>query len=439
MKDLILKGEKEELAFLLKKARIDLLLHSPFFATVAMSMPLVEDTNLMAAMAVDGIAIYYNPLFLKGASKEKIKCILAHEVMHITNLHHLRKGNRNAMIVTCGNGKCNESECGRQKKGCVNKQYVRQLYPLFGVAADFAINGRLKEAGFDTSFGINNDEYAKYSAEKTYSILNQKLKKEDDGEGGGDVEGVSVPAPSDRGDVQEPKGKDGKKLTEAERTVLESKTKDIIKNAAEVAKRAGKLPEGLERYVKNLFEPKVNWKEKIAQFVCKYSRNDYDWSKRSRRYTDFYMPSLKSPEVGKIVVAIDTSGSLDKKDLEDIASEIMGIVSSYNGVELEVIYCDSKVNGIEHYDAYDEIKLKMLGGGGTDYRPVFNKIAKGEDVNNETPVLLLYFTDGYCDDFPNYTPDYPVMWILTFKNESFRSPFGEAVYIHLNEEEREGY
>ena len=104
---------KEELEKTIKQARVEMLLHSPFFASVVMSLPLVENEELPAAMGTDGLSIMYNPKMLATLTKEQIKTIFAHEAMHVTNLHHLRMGNRTAMVVTCGNPECQEKGCKR--------------------------------------------------------------------------------------------------------------------------------------------------------------------------------------------------------------------------------------------------------------------------------------------------------------------------------------
>ncbi len=405
----------------LKKAKIDMILNQPFFAIITLGLPVNENCEIPCAMATDGLSIVYNPNLLEDSSKEDLIYYFAHEVSHIIYLHHLRRGNRNVMVVTCGNRTCKETSCKRQAQKCSNGKYEEQQYSLWNVATDLTINGLLKDAGFDISSGIYDKEYAHNSAEKNYELLLKKTPESKESP-------VFIPSPKNRGDVIEPKI-----MNESERVLIEAKTKEMLKKAVEAATNAGKLPDAIERYTKNIFEHRINWKEAIAQFVSKHSKNDYNWSKRSRRYQDFYLPSLKSPEVGKMVVAIDTSGSLTTKDLEEIDSEIYGIMATYEGIELTVIYCDSKVNRVDHFDSYDVVKLRKVGGGGTDYVPAFREVEKLE----EEPVLFLYFTDGYCNTFPKKIPDYPVMWILTYRNGSFKPPFGESVFIHSSQEEQE--
>ena len=43
------------------------------------------------------------------------------------------------------------------------------------------------------------------------------------------------------------------------------------------------------------------------------------------------------------------------------------------------------------------------------------------------PFCVIYFTDGYCDSFPE-VPEYPTLWILTDK-ANFQPPFGEVIHM----------
>jgi predicted metal-dependent peptidase len=89
-----------------------------------------------------------------------------------------------------------------------------------------------------------------------------------------------------------------------------------------------------------------------------------------------------------------------------------------------VMTADAKVHEIAEIGKFDEIfnAVKFKGGGGTDFRPAFNKIAK----LGLCPNLLVYFTDGY-GTFPETAPDYPVLWAFT--KEHSPAPWGESVTI----------
>ena len=109
-----------------------------------------------------------------------------------------------------------------------------------------------------------------------------------------------------------------------------------------------------------------------------------------------------------------------------IASETQGVLAEYQSVEIILIHVDSAYQGEQMITADDvPLDLQPLGGGGTNFRPGFKRI---EDEDH--PVVgVIYMTDGYCSSFPDHEPDYPVIWCLTEKCESFKPPWGEIIHI----------
>ena len=70
--------------------------------------------------------------------------------------------------------------------------------------------------------------------------------------------------------------------------------------------------------------------------------------------------------MGKIVVAIDTSGSVDNDCLADFWTEIREIVIDAKPEETIVIQCDADISSIQSFDS-DSIPetLEARGRGGT--------------------------------------------------------------------------
>ena len=144
-----------------------------------------------------------------------------------------------------------------------------------------------------------------------------------------------------------------------------------------------------------------------------------------------YLPGLHGAEIPEIAIAIDTSGSVDNEALSQFASELSDILASYP-MNITVIYCDSDIQGVDHFGRDDlPIELAPCGFGGTDFRPPF------EWIENEMPIqqkALVYFTDLECDRFPE-EPDYPVLWLVygesvyREKYYSEKAPFGETIQL----------
>jgi len=361
-------------------AKAYLMLKHPFYASVVLRLQIKEEVDDCPTIFTDGKILGYNKEFINTLSKNEVVAALAHEAEHILFLHFARLGNRDAT--------------------------------LFNMAGDYVINEHLTNSGFTLPKEcLLDSQYYGLSTEQVYDRLQKNTQQ------------LSIPF-LNIGEVRQPKNDDGSKMTSAQIKQLEAEVRIGIEQAAQLAKKQGKLPAYLERLVAITLEPVVNWKEALQEFAVKSAKNDYTWTKRNKRYTDVYLPSLETPEIGDIVIAIDTSGSLDNKQLGEIASEIQAIMATF-AMTVTVIYCDAKVQRVETYHTSDEFGLKMYGGGGTNYIPVFEEI-KTLDIS---PACLLYFTDGFCWSFPHQAPDYKVMWVLTERYDDFKPPFGNTIHM----------
>ena len=75
------------------KAKIQLILSQPFFATLLLSQRVQEDDSIKTA-AIDGENIKYNPAAIDKMSIDEIKGLLCSAVLKVANLHHLRRNGR---------------------------------------------------------------------------------------------------------------------------------------------------------------------------------------------------------------------------------------------------------------------------------------------------------------------------------------------------------
>jgi len=228
------------------------------------------------------------------------------------------------------------------------------------------------------------------------------------------------------------KAEDGKALTESQKVAEEAQQKIRTTNAAQNAKKAGKLPGELREFLDELLEPKIDWREILARFIGDMSREDMTWRRPNPRYSaasGLYLPSLDGKSFGRVALAVDTSGSISSAEFTELVSEAMGCVDEYDESgtpkEIEVFYCDTKVHHRETLSPGDTpFQHAKGGGGGTKYSPVMHEVSMG-NVEEDTQALV-YMTDGYCSDFGT-DPGIPVLWVLTQTNKTFNPPFGEVV------------
>ena len=105
------------------------------------------------------------------------------------------------------------------------------------------------------------------------------------------------------------------------------------------------------------------------------------------------------------MIGVDTSGSIGTKELEQFAGEISAICEEVQPETIHVVYCDAAVQDVQEFGPSDPLELEPKGGGGTDFRPVFEWV----DNKDITPACLIYLTDLDCSSYPD-PPAYPVLW-----------------------------
>lgn len=197
-------------------------------------------------------------------------------------------------------------------------------------------------------------------------------------------------------------------------------------------KIAGKGTGGLSRELSALLEPKIDWREVLREFVkttCR-AKDTSSWRRPNRRYlsSDTYMPSMIGERVGHLVVAIDTSGSINDTDLRNFLSEVKGIAEEVNPEKVDLLYWDTSVAAHEEYSDSDVSNIitstKPAGGGGTSPSCITDYL-KEKRIEPECCIVL---TDGYVgDDWGGDWPS-PVLWVIVGDNNVMAEK-GKTVHV----------
>src|SRR5580658_8623855 len=87
----------EQLPAIITKARARLLVRAPFIGSIALGLAWVNARDI-GTMATDGRSVWFNPEWCEGHGVEKTMGVIAHEVLHVVNRHHLRRGERDAEL-----------------------------------------------------------------------------------------------------------------------------------------------------------------------------------------------------------------------------------------------------------------------------------------------------------------------------------------------------
>ncbi|MBN2824660.1 MAG: hypothetical protein JXQ76_05005, partial [Campylobacterales bacterium] len=157
--------------------------------------------------------------------------------------------------------------------------------------------------------------------------------------------------------------------------------------------------------------------------INRHMRNNYAFMPPNKKhlYRGVALPSLTSDTLS-LIVAIDTSGSIKEDLLGAFIAEFKSIMENFPAVAIELIIADAKVHAHYTFQGGDRLDFALKGGGGTDYRPVFDFV----DVTIPNATMLLYFTDGE-GIFPRIPPSYEVLWALS-QNRA-KIPFGRKIVI----------
>lgn len=175
--------------------------------------------------------------------------------------------------------------------------------------------------------------------------------------------------------------------------------RETAKAILEESSSRGTVPGGLLREAQSILTPQTDWRRELPAVVRKKTASsmgkfDYSYSKPSRRNSssDFFMPSLRSPEPPSIAIIIDTSGSVSEQQLSRVLAEIMSIIkrnrSGSSRGKVYAITCDVAAHVKEVKTVND---IELIGGGGTDMRVGF----EAADEIHPTPDIVLCITDGY--------------------------------------------
>jgi predicted metal-dependent peptidase len=335
--------------------------------------------------AVDGRHMFYNPAWVDAMPLEDLKGVLAHETMHLANMHHTRRGGRDA-----------------------NK---------WNMAGDYVINLQLKDAGFRLAKpGLLNEKYRGWGTERVFNDLPPDCAKNKGKDPGG------------MGGVLDPRNPDGSAMSDQERVLVERRTASDVQSATKIAKQMGTLPGGFEEAFPDPTESKVNWREVLPRFLQQHGGVPHDttWRHPNRRfiYQGVYLPSMEHKNECEIALVFDTSGSVGEEEFKAFIGEFNAIIEVIQPSCVHFLQCDATVQDYQKLEHGEPVKATIKGRGGTSFKPPFEFLAE----RSIEPQCLVYFTD-LMGDFPE-KPKYPTLWAATMPDMAV--PFGEIIHVEID-------
>jgi|TARA_B100000902_G_scaffold129144_1_gene128331 predicted metal-dependent peptidase len=398
----------------LTTARVGLLLKAPFFGNMATRMKLIDASEWCPTAATDGRNFFYNKDFVEKLSTKKLEFLFGHEIGHCVFDHFGRAGSRDRQLCNIAQDYAINIILKDEKIGDVIDEVKICLDPKYrGLAWE-----EIYDSLYDEAEEIGMDELM----EQLGDLLDDHIN-EDTGGGGND------------GD-ENGKDKKGKPVLSKEE---KQKIKDEIKEAmiqSAAAAGAGKTPAAIQRLIKDLTEPKMNWREILRMNIQSLVRNDYSFSRPSRKgwASGVILPGLKNDETIDVAIAIDMSGSIGLDDATVFLTEVKGIMDQYEDYNVKIWCFDTEVYNYAEFsaDAGDGIETyEPKGGGGTEFMVNWDFMKE----NGIEPKKFIMFTDGY--PWGSWGDENYCDTLFVVKgNERAESPFGQTVIYEKDAELR---
>jgi len=317
---------------------------------------------------------------------------------------------------------------------------------LANCACDYVINIKIVDDNKDDGFaqlpdgGLVDERFRGMDSAQVFNILRKEQEEQQsqdsqDNESEGDGEqseggttGSNNAAVGQETGFDEHDWEGAQSLSDEEQREL---ARDIDEAIRQGAMAAGKMGGTGNRDLDELLQPQVDWREVLREFIqntC--AGNDYStYARPNRRLMSqgIIMPSGISEQVGELVIAIDTSGSIGQRELTAFLSEVKGVCDTVKPDKLRLLYWGSSVVGDEAYDMHELDNLtkstKPMGGGGTDVNCVTQYMAD-EGIKPQACIVL---TDGYLySGWGDWTC--PILWAI-LDNKGAVPDEGKAVHI----------
>ena len=379
-------------------ARVGLLLRHPFFGNMATRLKIEEGSDWLTTAATDGRHIYFSRPFFEKLTTKQIEFVIAHEIMHNVFDHMTRREGRDPKI--------------------------------FNIAADYCVNGQLvRDRIGDTIPEIkmfHDPKYYGWGAEQVYDDIFETMEDQEL-----EALGQLIDEHIDwgEGDGKDSQNGNGKRpqYTKEELKQIRDEVREATMQAAQAA-GAGNVPASVARMIKELTEPKMNWRQLLRQQIQSTIKNDYSFMRPNRKgwHMNAILPGTQFDNTIDICIGIDMSGSIGDDQAKDFISEVKGIMQEYKDFNLKLWCFDTRVYNEASFDGYtaDEFdNYEVMGGGGTDFDANYEYM-KANDIQ---PKKFIMFTDGYpCGSWGD--ENYCETLFIIHGSDKIVPPWGEYAY-----------
>jgi predicted metal-dependent peptidase len=407
---MVVRLERSPLEVRLERARMRLAARLPFFGVLCLHAEHVVREDVETART-DGRRIEYGEGYCRDLDDATLTGVMLHEVLHCALSHVPRIRGRHPMV--------------------------------WNLAADIVVNEVVALAGDGVRLPagvVRNSRLANLRAEAVYEWLLENAVAVPSG-----FKADLVPTPLGQRDpwsvgegVSGPDAGAGGRFggpDPATATANDRHWKDALAAARQLERSRGENSEiygrhghgmlgaMLERLVTEQLEPVVDWRTALWEHVVR-TPDDYSGFDRRLVGHELYLEELNTERLD-VVVCVDTSGSVDQRMLAEFLAEVEAIASAHDTVRVTLFYADATLDG-PHELHSARVLPRPRGGGGTDFRPFFDRVAK--DIQPHGVSVLLYLTDGY-GTFPPHEPfGATTVWAVPERARATKDfPFGTVI------------
>jgi predicted metal-dependent peptidase len=357
------------------RAAVAVTLTQPFHSGIIMRLIPVP-TLRVPTNATNGKHLFWNPLFWSKLTREQGVSELCHEAGHVMRKHMLRS----LKLDKSRANKAGDYEINIALSDAEKEQREQNLHAM-----------KMDEKTF-----LLDEKFRDWTFEEIYRALPEEDESEKGKEKG-------------RGCFEDYPFEEGETVASVEAAI-----DSVVRQAEQAARSRGKMPGEIAAWLQECRKYRADFSHVVEPFlVTATNKGDYNWMRPNRRYLSlgYHLPSLVRDRRGRVVIFIDSSGSVGDPELVEFLSLVNGILQRLRIAELKFGTADIRVNEVKSYTLDDlpieRDKLPKISRGGTDFRPAF----KWVEEDGERPDCLLYLSDGE-GPFPEKAPPYPVLWVL---------------------------
>lgn len=440
----------------LKLSRNSLLINLRFMDK-AISMLSVEAVSELQGVMVDGKSIYYDPVYVlkkfSSDGREYVTRQYLHMILHCVYQHF--------WVSTFVDEKYWNLACDIAVEYTINDIDVPGTNILDAIAQKKEITILMDKVKYMTADLLYkyfvtsppSDEYVKrlqklfcMDIHDVWYIRNNKNKADSQ-------DGNENKTESENGGQQKKTGTGYKKNIDIYynydglQNMIDQvdKWKDVAKqmklDMETFSKRRGIGSDGLTQNLMAVTREKYDYKDFLKKFAVlgenmKINDDEFDYIFYTYGLNLYKKMPLIEPleykdvkQVREIAIAIDTSGSTSGKLVQAFVQKTYNILKEQESFStrfnLHIIQCDDRVqqdtkitnqNELDDYIAH----MKIIGLGGTDFRPVFSYVDELiEDKEFINLKGLIYFTDG-CGLYPEKQPTYKTA--VVYIDDEYNNP-----------------